>query len=198
MDQTTTQTRDPKVAAILGAAFEAFSMYGFRRTSMEDIAKGAGMSRAALYLHYKNKDDIFRSLISHYYDDACVVAEQALAAEGSVMEQLQSAYLAMTGSAFKALLDSPHGEELMDAKATASGDCVAEGDERIAHIFANWIEVGAVDGRIDYSAFADTPLEVAVTMQKSLHGLKSDRPSYAEFAKGRDRLALMFGKALSA
>ena len=61
---------DPKQQAILEAAWMAFSTYGFRKTSMDDIAKGAGMSRPALYLHFKNKDAIFRALVTAYYGNA--------------------------------------------------------------------------------------------------------------------------------
>ena len=53
--------------AILDAAFHAFATYGYRRTAMDDIARGAGMSRTALYLHYRNKEDIFRSLALRYF-----------------------------------------------------------------------------------------------------------------------------------
>ncbi len=44
------------------AALRAFSLYGYQRMSMEDIAQGAGLSRAALYLRFRNKKDIFATL----------------------------------------------------------------------------------------------------------------------------------------
>ena len=56
--------------AILDAAFGVFAAYGYRRTTMEDIARACGMSRTALYLHFRNKDDIFRSLTERYLDQA--------------------------------------------------------------------------------------------------------------------------------
>ena len=61
---------DTKIQAILAAAWAGFSAYGFRKTSMDDIARGAGMSRPALYLHFKNKEAIFRSLVESYYAEA--------------------------------------------------------------------------------------------------------------------------------
>ena len=113
---------DPRQKTILGAAFEAFRLYGFRRTSMEDIARGAGMSRAALYLHYRNKEDIFRSLAGYYYD----AAEQAISAElrdaRPVAEALQAAFRAQAGELFEALLTSPHGDELLDTKYATAAD----------------------------------------------------------------------------
>ena len=49
-------------ARILGAAFTLFGRYGFKRASMEDIASEAGLSRTALYLQFRNKEEIFREL----------------------------------------------------------------------------------------------------------------------------------------
>ena len=45
---------DPEREAILASAFTQFSRYGFRRTSMVDIAKETGTSRASLYSYFAN------------------------------------------------------------------------------------------------------------------------------------------------
>jgi AcrR family transcriptional regulator len=47
---------------ILDAAKRVFHSRGFSGTTVEDIAKGAELSPAALYLYFKNKDDIYVSL----------------------------------------------------------------------------------------------------------------------------------------
>jgi AcrR family transcriptional regulator len=54
---------DEKKQHIMTAAAEVFTRYGFKKASMQDIADAAMMSRAALYLHFRNKDDLFRSLM---------------------------------------------------------------------------------------------------------------------------------------
>lgn len=48
---------------ILQGAFEAFSRYGVRRTTMADIAEQTGISRQSLYSHFDSKDDILRASI---------------------------------------------------------------------------------------------------------------------------------------
>ena len=88
---------DPKQKAILKSAWTAFASYGFRKTSMDDIARGAGMSRPALYLHYRNKEDIFRSLAQFYYDDAVQSVAEALSAEGPIPDTLARAFAAQGG-----------------------------------------------------------------------------------------------------
>lgn len=46
---------------ILAAARRAFSARGFAATRMEDIAKGAGISKAALYLQFPSKEALFQT-----------------------------------------------------------------------------------------------------------------------------------------
>ena len=48
--------------AILDAAFRRFARYGYRRTSLGDIADEAGLSRPALYHYFRNKEDVFGAL----------------------------------------------------------------------------------------------------------------------------------------
>ncbi|NLZ57408.1 MAG: TetR/AcrR family transcriptional regulator [Corynebacterium sp.] len=42
----------------IDSAFELFTWQGYRTTSMNEIAKHSGGSRANLYLHFRNKPDI--------------------------------------------------------------------------------------------------------------------------------------------
>jgi len=45
------------------SAFEEFMKYGFHDASTNRIAKNAGVTSGALYIRYKNKDEIFKSLV---------------------------------------------------------------------------------------------------------------------------------------
>lgn len=47
---------------LLHAASEAFAERGFHATSTRDIAAAAGMSPAAVYVHYKSKEDLLFQL----------------------------------------------------------------------------------------------------------------------------------------
>jgi AcrR family transcriptional regulator len=49
---------------ILNAALSEFAGKGFCNATMANIAAGAGISVGNLYLYYKNKDELFNSLIS--------------------------------------------------------------------------------------------------------------------------------------
>lgn len=51
-----TQTR------LLDAARELFVDQGFARTSLPELVEKAGVTRGALYHHYRNKEDLFRAV----------------------------------------------------------------------------------------------------------------------------------------
>ena len=56
------RTADGKREAILGAALELFGRYGYRRTSVDDIARRAGVAKGTVYLYVENKEALFRTL----------------------------------------------------------------------------------------------------------------------------------------
>jgi TetR/AcrR family transcriptional regulator, acrAB operon repressor len=47
---------------ILDAAFDVFTNKGFMRTTLSDIAATAGVTRGAIYWHFKDKVDLFNAL----------------------------------------------------------------------------------------------------------------------------------------
>ncbi len=54
---------------ILDAAREEFAARGFASTRLEDVARRVGISRAALYLAFDNKEAMFRALVSEVITD---------------------------------------------------------------------------------------------------------------------------------
>src|SRR5260221_14393384 len=55
----------PQREAILVAATAIFLRYGFKKTSMDDVARAAGTSRQGLYLYFDTKDVLFREALQH-------------------------------------------------------------------------------------------------------------------------------------
>lgn len=50
--------------AILKAAQEVFSKYGYKKTTLDDIARYIGKGKSALYYYYKNKEQIFEAVLA--------------------------------------------------------------------------------------------------------------------------------------
>ncbi len=49
---------------ILDAAERVFGEHGVSRTSLEDIAQAAGVTRGAIYWHFKDKSDLFEAMVN--------------------------------------------------------------------------------------------------------------------------------------
>jgi AcrR family transcriptional regulator len=55
-------------AFILEAAARLFSQKGLTGVSIRDIAHACGLTNAALYYHFKNKDDLFLAVMCHNHE----------------------------------------------------------------------------------------------------------------------------------
>jgi AcrR family transcriptional regulator len=181
-----------KESAILAAAFAVFAQYGYRRTAMEDIAKVAGISRSALYLYWRNKEDIFRSLALRHFAKALTELRAVLAQpEQSAEIALTKAFHAKDGSFMEMVLASPHGIELLDQGFAIGSDIVAEAEAQFVEVLAHWLERrGLPDG------IGSAP-EVAAAMFAALKGLKLGATNFAAYQASQARLARIFARAIS-
>lgn len=68
MRKTKTEALKTKEHLML-AALETFYRKGIARTSLNEIAQAAGVTRGALYWHFKNKEDLFDALFQRICDD---------------------------------------------------------------------------------------------------------------------------------
>lgn len=107
---------DPRRQIILDAALKAFVTYGYRRTTMADIAKEAGISRPALYLQFSSKDDIYRAKFMELVEETRLHLRAALKGGGTLGDRLGRAARAAIFEPFRMILNTPHGAELFDVK----------------------------------------------------------------------------------
>jgi AcrR family transcriptional regulator len=188
---------DPREAAILRAAFECFARYGLRRTSMADIAAGAGMSRPALYLHYAGKEDIFNALVRFHFEASEKAVERVLSRPGPAEEILLAAFHAIDGEAVEAMLTSPHADEILSAHGPFSQAAVVEAHARITRHIARWVDRGVAEGRYSLAGLHASADEFAAAVMASKFGIKASAKDFADYRAAQSRIAAIFGKALS-
>jgi AcrR family transcriptional regulator len=70
--------KDPIREEILRGATELFERYGFKKTTMEDIARQIGKSKSALYYYYKTKEEIFEAVVLQEIDKQRMEASAAM------------------------------------------------------------------------------------------------------------------------
>lgn len=77
------ESKNDKQIAILDAAFATFLRFGYRKTSMEEVARAANVSRQTLYDRFPDKDTLFRDCMRHSLDLALEDVERALEQPGA-------------------------------------------------------------------------------------------------------------------
>jgi AcrR family transcriptional regulator len=101
---------------ILDAAMQVFRRHGFQRSSIEQTAEAAGLTRQALYHHFESKQALFRAVIEHVHEGALAAELAATAAAekaGKGLADILIAGLTARMKEFIASFDgSPHVEEI--------------------------------------------------------------------------------------
>ncbi len=66
--RTDARSRTDTRARIQQVAVELFTEHGYEGTSLREIAERLGVTKAALYYHFKSKEDIIQSLVEDYQE----------------------------------------------------------------------------------------------------------------------------------
>lgn len=194
MARPTTATR----AGILQAAMTRFSRYGFRRTSMEDIAGEAGISRAALYLQFRNKEEIFRSLAEGLHEESLARARTALAGDRPLPDRLRGAIEGKSLRLVELMHDSPHGGELLDESSRLCGDIARASERRFTALLTGALRQAARSGEIDPAALGLTPAGAAELLLHAAGGLKGPTVDPATYRRRVAGLVRLVHAALAA
>ena len=165
---------------ILDAAMRVFRRHGFRRSSIEQAAEEAGLTRQALYHHFNSKEALFRALIERLYEDSLAAEIAAAKAAEEAGEELADILIAEIGARLQALFasleGSPHIEELFSEHLAQARDLY----QTYATRFAD--EVAATIARVCRKRKLTltngvTVRELARCVEMAIHGAKSAYPS---------------------
>lgn len=172
---------DDRRASILSAAFESFSNYGFRRTSMEDIAKAAGISRPALYQNFSSKGDIFNGMVQQFLEQACKDMQDQLAQPIGVVEKLDGLFEISLLEPHRMIESLPHGDEVLGLKAEFAQDVF---DEWMARSQQAYREALLQEPGLD----RDLAEDLAGLMSDTILGMKSRNATVPELESGLARM----------
>ncbi|MFZ3033260.1 MAG: helix-turn-helix domain-containing protein [Parvibaculum sp.] len=179
-----TRTSD-KPALILDSALELFRQYGYRRTSMEDIAQAANVAKGTLYIYFKSKDELFEALARRLAAQVEADITAALALDLPFEDKVLAVLDAKLGFIYRWVLSSPHASELTDPTSRLPDDVFGPVDRYLRRRLAELFTDAAKRGEVDLKS-ADLAPEVAVdTLLAAAHGAEYGAVDEAEF---HDRL----------
>ncbi|HYY29206.1 MAG TPA: TetR/AcrR family transcriptional regulator [Chthoniobacterales bacterium] len=110
---------------ILDAAVGVFGKFGFKKTSVDDLAAAAGISKQGLYLHFASKEAIFQAGLQRYLD-GCLsrVQEELNRADASLLNRMAGAMDAWFGRHLATF--TPESFDLIEASKLLAGDRLKE------------------------------------------------------------------------
>ena len=158
---------------ILDAAELVFSEKGYERTSMDDIARTASLSRALLYVYFKDKAAIQRGIMLRAGHSLFRRFEEARLTADNGLGQIR----AMGESYYRFYLEQPDYFSALTKASTA----MAEADESQAQemlcsksdlmeLMVGAIELGLQDGTMNRDRISD-PVQTALYLRGALHGV---------------------------
>jgi AcrR family transcriptional regulator len=82
------RTTEASAARILEVARRRFETFGYRRTSIAEIARDAGVAAGTIYRHFENKEDLLRRVVGRSHAEWLEQARGVLRVEGTAMDRL--------------------------------------------------------------------------------------------------------------
>jgi AcrR family transcriptional regulator len=183
------------VESLLSVAVEVFNVRGYDGTSMEDLAKAAGITKSSFYHHFSGKEELLRLSVTRALDALFAVLDEPAAREGAAVARLEHV---VRRTCHELVTNLPHVTLLLRVRGNtaAERDALArrrELDHRVAELVAAAIDEGDLRPGLDprltarlafglvnsisewYHPHSEEPAdEVAATLADAVAGLVFD------------------------
>ncbi|WP_436794843.1 TetR/AcrR family transcriptional regulator [Actinospongicola halichondriae] len=160
-------TTDGTTTKVLDAALAEFSSVGIGRTSMEDVARRAGVSRQTVYRHVANKDALVGQVLQREFQRHAEQYVAEMQTADTAVERIVGGY----SSTIQAIRSNPlltsvlsHGVDTAVSSMAASAEHVLS----MARMFLTYLlqveqSEGEIAATIDVDVIADLMVRVAVS-----------------------------------
>ena len=132
---------------ILAAAERCIDLHGIRKTTMDDIASEAGLSRPSVYRYFADRDDLLIELISRHARALVDRTHKSISRQGSLPDQIVESLLCT----------ADHGRRDAMTRYSIDPDGTSLGQEMIASGTSEMIRAEIWDPLLD-AALANSEL----------------------------------------
>jgi len=160
---------------ILAAAVQVFGTYGFSKSTVQEIAAAAHVSKPLFYRQFKNKQDVFEAVIEQVFDEWHeAMTDQVARTSGTTEEALRALFVgALEYAQARPLLNhllTRDSQLLLSTQSDVWDRACDALRERIAWILRRGIEAGEVRDDIRVDHMADLLMEINfVYTNRQLH-----------------------------
>ena len=163
-------------ARLLEAALESFHSKGYAATTLDDIARQAGITRGAIQWHFGNKTELYNTLLSESFQETWTVFKELYEAKGTPLQKLRLILVKWLGYAeedakFRTML------ELVMLKTEVSPELAggmrekAEGNRATTRFFGDLIREGIQTGEIRPDVHPETAALAALGLVNGITSL---------------------------
>ncbi len=86
--------REKKTELLFETALELFAAYGYKKTTVDDVAARLSMTKGNLYFYVKNKKDLYEKTVNHALNQWKAAGQKAMESETDVVSQFRSMAIA--------------------------------------------------------------------------------------------------------
>jgi AcrR family transcriptional regulator len=140
---------------ILQAAAEHFRLYGYRKTTLADIAKAINLSTPYLYKFFDSKQSIGEAICSHCLGTVLSEVEESVAATKSPIEKLRRVFIGLENRGWRVLKEEPKVHDLVCASFEGNWGSLGGFKEAVFQMIRRIVVQGRESGEFERK----TPLE---------------------------------------
>lgn len=133
---------------IIRAATSCFTMFGYKATTMEQVAKIANVGKGTIYTFFNNKEELFNDIVLTLIREMKVEADAVLDPTLSLMDNAQRAMMKMLQFREQHLLFAKLVEEEKALRTPAVKQMIVAIEEEIVSYVASRIEAGVAKGEV--------------------------------------------------
>jgi AcrR family transcriptional regulator len=160
-----------------------FLEFGFRKTSMDEVARAASVSRQGLYLHFAKKEELFRAVVQHALQGAFQAAEERLADSSlPIRDRLTGAFDEWVGRHVGRRGSATLGggvSDLGEATHTLVGPLLRQYGDGFVELLAKFMRSSGLLAA--YKPAGLTARQLAETLYATARGFKTESATRAEF-----------------
>lgn len=127
---------------ILLAAGKSFSMFGYKATTMDQVAKIANVGKGTIYNFFKNKEELFQEVVMSMILDMKFEAEQTINPQANFIENAHNGLMKMLQFREQHLLFAKLIEEEKAIQTPTVQQMLIKVEEEIITFIAERIKIG--------------------------------------------------------
>ncbi len=172
---------DARQRKLLDAALRVFMRYGYRKTSMDEVARAAQVSRQGLYLHFATKEELFQATLQYTLESSLAAAAAALGDSSLRLEaRLVRAFDETTGRYVGMM--GPGASDLGEVGGELVGSEIARYEGLFLEAVSKALRASGLMAA--YKATGLTARQLADTLYATARGLKYSCASREAFVAG--------------